>query len=61
MKRPVRTPMKTGYRVKYRYDGEIRAAETREHPCKYLKVAAFAIAVLTIFAGLAAVVSGLGA
>ena len=27
-----------GYRVKYRYDDEIRTAETREHPGKYLKL-----------------------
>jgi len=27
-----------GYRVKYRYDGELRTAETREHPGKYLKL-----------------------
>ena len=37
--------MKTGYRVKYRYDGEIRAAETLERPGKYpkleLRVASF--------------------
>ena len=30
--------MKTGYRVKYRYDGETRAAETLERPGKYLKL-----------------------
>ena len=27
-----------GYRVKYRYDDEIRTTETREHPGKYLKL-----------------------
>ena len=27
-----------GYRVKYQYDGELRTAETREHPGKYLKL-----------------------
>ncbi len=27
-----------GYRVKYRYDGELRTAETRKHPGKYLKL-----------------------
>ncbi len=30
--------METGYWVKYRYDGEICTAETREHPGKYLKL-----------------------
>ena len=27
-----------GYRVKYQYDGELRTAETREQPGKYLKL-----------------------
>ena len=27
-----------GYRVKYRYEGEIHTAETREHPGQYLKL-----------------------
>ncbi len=27
-----------GYRVTYQYDGEIRTAETQEHPGKYLKL-----------------------